>query len=67
MTDRGTAPKHVDFYSKNKFKKLVHLVGFIIRVYHDARSSERQKCCNIYVNFCGTIKIVLPTEQDLVL
>jgi len=24
-------PKHVDFYSKNKFKKLVHLVGFIIR------------------------------------
>jgi hypothetical protein len=24
-------PKHVEFYSKNKFKKLVHLVGFIIR------------------------------------
>jgi len=23
-------PKHVDFYSKNKFEKLVHLVGFII-------------------------------------
>ena len=22
-------PKHVDFYSKNKFEKLVHLVGFI--------------------------------------
>jgi uncharacterized phage-like protein YoqJ len=28
--------------SKNKFEKLVHLVGFIIRIYHDARSSERQ-------------------------
>ena len=27
-------PKHVDFYSKNKFEKLVHLVGFIIRKYH---------------------------------
>jgi len=27
-------PKHVDFYSKNKFEKLVHLVGFIIRIYH---------------------------------
>ena len=26
-----TCPKHVDFYSKNKFEKLVHLVGFIIR------------------------------------
>ena len=24
-------PKHVKFYSKNKFEKLVHLVGFIIR------------------------------------
>ena len=24
-------PKHVDFYPKNKFEKLVHLVGFIIR------------------------------------
>jgi len=23
--------KHVDFHSKNKFEKLVHLVGFIIR------------------------------------
>jgi len=22
-------PKHVEFYSKNKFEKLVHLVGFL--------------------------------------
>ena len=28
---------------KNKFEKLVHLVGFIIRIYHDARSSECQR------------------------
>ena len=35
-------PKHVEFYSKNKFEKLVHLVGFIITIYHDTRSSERQ-------------------------
>jgi len=27
-----TSPKHVEFYSKNKFEKLVHLVGFIIRM-----------------------------------
>jgi hypothetical protein len=27
-----TCPKHVEFYSKNKFEKLVHLVGFIIRI-----------------------------------
>ena len=35
-------PKRVEFYSKNKFEKLVRLVGFIIRIYHDARSYERQ-------------------------
>jgi len=35
-------PKHVEFYSKNKFEKLAHIVGFIIRIYHDARSPERQ-------------------------
>ena len=35
-------PKHVEFHSKNKFEKLVHLVGFIIRIYHDAQSPERQ-------------------------
>ena len=27
---------------QNKFEKLVHLVGFIIRIYHDARSAERE-------------------------
>ena len=27
---------------QNKFEKLVHLDGFIIRIYHDARSPERQ-------------------------
>ena len=25
-------PKHVEFYSKNKLDKLVHVVGFIIRI-----------------------------------
>jgi len=33
--------KHVEFYPENKFEKLVHLVGFIIRIYHDVRSPER--------------------------
>ena len=28
-----TCPKHIEFYSKNKYEKLVHLVGFIIRIY----------------------------------
>ena len=45
-------PKHVDFYSKNKFGKLVHLVGFIIRIYHDARSYECQIC---FVSSCSGV------------
>jgi len=36
-------PKHVEFYAKIKFENLMHLVSFIIRIYHDARSPECQK------------------------
>ena len=37
-----TCPKYLEFYSKNKFKKFVHLFGFIIRIYHDAHSFDCQ-------------------------
>jgi len=40
--EQRNSPKHVEFYSKNRLEKLVHLVGFIIRIYHDARSPKRQ-------------------------
>ena len=40
-TDRY-CPEHVEFYSKNKFEILMFLVGFIIRIYHHARSLECQ-------------------------
>ena len=35
ITDDGqrNCSKHVEFYSKNKLEILVHLVGFIIRIY----------------------------------
>ena len=46
--DRGNYPKHVEFYPKYKFEKLVQLVGFIIIIYHDARSAERQSGQNTY-------------------
>jgi hypothetical protein len=42
MMDRVTVRNMLEFYSKNKFEKLAHLVGFIVRIYHDARSPERQ-------------------------
>jgi len=28
---QSNCPKHVEFYSKNKFEKSVHLVGFIVK------------------------------------
>jgi len=40
---RKDRPKHVDCYSKiNKFEKLVHLFGFTIEIYYDARAYKRQ-------------------------
>jgi len=37
---------------QNKLEKLTHLVGFIIRIFHDARSPERQKqqCSSFVIN-----------------
>ena len=48
-TDDGqrNCPKHVEHYSK-KNEKLIHLVGFIIRIFHDARSPGRQFQKNIW-------------------
>ena len=56
-------PKHVEFYSKNKFEKLVHLVGFVIRIYHDARSPKLQiymyVCMYVCVRVCVYIYIYI--------
>ena len=49
-------PKHVQFHSKNKSEKLVHLVGFIIRIYHGARSHERQILQRCSINFLNYVK-----------
>jgi len=59
-------PKHVEFYSKNNFQKLVRLVGFIIRIYLDARSPERQirDKCSIYIYPVLSIKIRVITGVD---
>jgi hypothetical protein len=42
MMDRGNVRNTYNFIPKNKFEKLMHLVGFIIGIYHDSRSHERQ-------------------------
>jgi len=43
-------PKHVNFYFKNKFEKLVYLVGFIVRIYHDAQSHDRKIRINLLIH-----------------
>jgi len=50
MKDRGTVRNMYRVLFQNKFEKLVHLVGFIKRIFHDARSPVRQihKIRNIY-------------------
>ena len=60
-------PKHVEFYSKNKFEKLVHLFGFIIRIYDDARSPERENEFLVYMYslFCYNIHLIGVTSTYL--
>jgi hypothetical protein len=53
-------PKHVEIYSKNKFEKSVHLVGFIIRIYHDARSPKTSKS---YDQSCKQLRIITQGQE----
>ena len=53
-------PKHVELYSKNKFEKLVLLVGFIIWIYHEAWSPERQiRCISLHWYTFATFTLTL--------
>ena len=53
-------PKHVEFDSKNKFEKLVNIVGFIIIIYDDAPSPELQKSYVAYgVEIKGCVFLTL--------
>ena len=53
-------PKHVDLYSKNKFVKLVLLIGFIIRIYNDAQSSECRMNYRVYIKLYKIVGLVIP-------
>ena len=58
-------PKHVEFYSKNKFEKLVHLVGFIIRIKAVStlpmrpHSDDRGKLNTTFTKGCRKVDVVL--------
>ena len=49
-------PKHVEFYSKNKFEKLVHLVGFVIW-------TVRKLCCNDHQSSSGGFLRIKTTNE----
>ena len=54
-------PKHVDFYSKDKFEKLVHLVGFIIRTIYHTNCTHISEMCHprcVYKLIGGGIKSI---------
>jgi len=57
-------PKHVEFYSKNKFEKLVPLVGFSIKIYHDARSPERQSPKYILSSSSSLVPYILAFKDE---
>ena len=48
-------PKHVEFYSKNEIEELLHLVGFIIRMFHDERLAERRMRGAVPLRHPGTL------------
>ena len=56
MMDRGTVRRHVAFHSKNKFEKLVHLIGFVIRSKTYRRVLPQCKLNN-YSVFMNTIEL----------
>jgi len=61
--------KHVEFYSKNKFEKLVDLVGFIIRIYHEFRPDPARKLsANMYdiYHCCVYSEKLLMTDRGTV-
>jgi len=49
-------------FTLSTYKKIVHLVGFIIRLYHDARSPERQKK-HVLVPVSADLFGVLPFQK----
>jgi len=59
-------PKHVEFYSKNKFEKLVHLVGFIITQFYIIIAFVVPPSTLIVEHFLGSIsQLLLPLPGQI--
>ena len=42
-------PKHLEFYSKNKFENLVYLVGFIIRITQQYYALKHKQIVDVFL------------------
>jgi len=53
-------PKHVEFYSKNKFEKLVHLIGFILWTFPilEKKIKHIAPVCQIFIFFSTSTEIL---------
>ena len=61
-------PKHVEFYSKNKFEKLVHMVGFIIIQFYIILAFVVPPCKLIVEHFLGcrsVSQLLLPLPRQI--
>jgi len=60
-------PKHVEFYSKNKFEKLVHLIGFIIRNDTENIRFQYLKQLHTFYTQCKEMKHVIIGQRSAIL
>jgi len=49
---RKKCPKHVEFYYKNKFENLVHLVCFVIRMFDDILIATQKVSLAFLLRIC---------------
>jgi hypothetical protein len=66
VSKQRNCPKHVDFHSKNKFEKLVHLLGFIVQNLSRCAVTWTSKKSNFNVQFSGLrCFVVLYTSTNI--
>jgi len=62
MTERNF-PKQVEFYSKNKLEKLVHLAGFIIRILLISLKEYKNRVETSNLSYIFVMTTSLPKEK----
>jgi len=63
--EQRNCQKHVEFYSKNKFEKLAHLISFITKIYLDAQSPEHQMLLIIIYSFFS-VEILIDNDLSYI-